>query len=158
MNLQKGEPCPVSVLQRWPESSPPGVCFPLGMCDRQNQPRSILHGHHRVPVIRSVLGHPASPSVSACSCFPAAQETGWWLRPALTDPSGGRPRLSLGSAWHSGLLRADWGLTSRSAGGRAGHPRASAPGAPVYMCFHSLSLQGSDLPSKRRPLLFSFVF
>ena len=48
---------------------------------------SILCAQDRIPEIRCVSGHPASPSFCAYTCaHPAAQEMGWGLRPPLLSP------------------------------------------------------------------------
>ena len=59
----------------------------------QNQPRSILHGHNRIPPTGSVLGHPTPHCVFACICaHTATQEMDWscshgsqtpWRNPSL---------------------------------------------------------------------------
>lgn len=130
---------------------------------------SILHGHNRVPVICSVSGHPTPHSVCACICaYMAAQEVGWRLQPPFSDPLE-EPRPFLGSAWALWLERPGWsgspavpllacsGLSGVSpAGVRVVILEPQPLRAPVYMCFHSLSLQGSDLPLKMITSTFFF--
>lgn len=81
---------------------------------------------------------------------PPPPETSWGLQPLQVNPSEG-PWPSLAS------LCALWDLTSGVWPGEwDSHPRASTPGSPIFTCYHSLSLQGSDFPLKRRPQLFFF--
>ncbi|TKC35613.1 hypothetical protein EI555_006279 [Monodon monoceros] len=109
--------------------------------------------------------------VCACICaYVAAQEIGWRLQPPLSDPLE-EPQPFLGSAralWLkrsclSGspavLLLACSGLSGVSpAGARVVILGPQPLGGPVYMCFHSLSLQGSDVPSKNDNLYFFLLY
>lgn len=120
-------------------------------------------------MIRSVSGPPTPRSVCACICaYVAAQEMGWRLQPPFSDPLE-EPRPFLGSAWALWLERPGWsgrpaapllacsGLSGVSpAGVRVVILEPQPLRAPVYMCFHSLSLQGSDLPLKMITSTFFF--
>lgn len=95
---------------------------------------------------------------------------GWGLWPAALGPLAGTQAFlwvsMAGKLWPGGRvlpaiprLTPGWlGLTSRSVGGQAGlvilEPRP--PWSTRYMCFHSLRLQGSDLPSKTTTSTFFF--
>lgn len=75
--------------------------------------------HHRVPVIAlsRVMPHPLAFVLVPVPTRPPRR----WAGGCATahGPCGGTP-ASLGVAWASGWLRATWGLSRRSAGGRAG--------------------------------------
>ena len=89
--------------------------------------RSILHGHDRVLVIALVSGHPASPSVCACTCaYTATQEMGWGLHHCSRTPrrDPGLPGGSVGTLACSGLP----GVSP--AGVLAGRPVIPAPQPP----------------------------
>ena len=112
-------------------------------------------------MICSVSGHPTHCSICACTCADmTAQEMGWRLQPPLSDPLE-EAQPFLGSAWALWLERSGWsrspavpllacsGLSGVSpAGARVVILKPQPLGAPVYMCFHCLRLQASDLPSK----------
>lgn len=121
------------------------------------------------------LGHPASHSACACTCaYTTTQGMDWGLWPPLL-PLRGTPDFPwvsvgvlVGPLWpeqepcgpHACLLTPGClGLTSRSTGRWVvGRHRVQPLGAPVYMCFHSLSLQGSDLPLKTTTSTFFLLY
>ena len=122
----------------------------------------MLHGHHRNPLIRSISAPPTPHYIFACICAHLAAQEPW--RNPLEES---QPFLE--STWALWLERSGWSgslaVPLLACSGLSGVSPAEAwvvilepqpLGAPVYMGFHFLSPQGSDLPSKMISSTFFF--
>lgn len=128
-----------------------------------------LHGHSRAPVTRLSLGHLHSIALCLYLCSHGHLGVGWeplWgAGPGLYLVCGQARWQSTYPAYswaHLDALAGGLGLTSKSACKLGGsiHSRPTSWSTPISMCevAFSLSLQGSDLPSKDDLYFFLLYF